>query len=52
MSDINKAWRLLQALKSEEKFANLTLDEKLEALRLHTIQSIHKATEGGSDNAN
>jgi hypothetical protein len=46
IQEINEAWKLLRALKSKEKFAALTLDEKLEALRLHSIQTVgHKEEE-------
>jgi hypothetical protein len=42
LDEFKESWRLHQALKDKEKFHKLTLNEKLEALRLHTIQSVHE----------
>lgn len=36
--NISEMWKLLQALKSKEEFNALTLEEKLEALRIAAIQ--------------
>jgi len=34
----SNSWRLLKALQDKDKFTKLSLDEKLEAFRLYTIQ--------------
>lgn len=36
--EINEVWRLYRALRDKEKFDKLSLDEKLEALRIASIQ--------------
>lgn len=38
MEELNKAWVLFKSLQDKEKFNALTLDEKLEALRIAAIQ--------------
>lgn len=55
MQELNKAYGLLKSLKDKDKFDALAMADKLEALRLHTIQSIHNrdaealSSRGGSD---
>lgn len=44
LDEYKEAWRLHRALKDKEKFDKLTLEEKLETLRLHTIQSVHEGS--------
>lgn len=41
-SDINKSWRLYKALQDKERFSKLSLEEKLEALRIFTQQRSSK----------
>lgn len=36
--ELNEAWRLFKSLQDKEKFDALTLEEKLEALRIFAIQ--------------
>jgi hypothetical protein len=43
--DLKEAYRLYRTLSDEEEFEKLSLKEKLEALRLHTIQTIHNKNE-------
>lgn len=38
LEDFREAWRLFHQLKDKDKFNKLTLDEKLEALRIGVIQ--------------
>lgn len=36
--ELNEAWRLYKSLQDKEKFNALTIEEKLEALRIAAIQ--------------